>query len=120
MTDTDRSKFEQRIKRTLDESVDQTAPEISNALYHARKHAISNIHKERKAHLFSLHPWLPAGGLAITCVLALTMYSTFNRISPELPTSTLLEMKLLSSSEPLEFYDDFEFYEWLESQENEA
>lgn len=70
---------------------------------------------------------LPFGGLVTACVLVLT-FTLFpgSGLVPESSTATnstatdapLEDIEILTSEENLEFYEDYEFYQWLAANES--
>ena len=108
--------FFERVRRTLDESVDQLDFDTLGRLEIARRRALSEAAKPGKRWWRPLgfeRDWLvPAGAFAsiVATVLALTlMVSDPGGQSLEV----LDDIELLTAGEDLELLENLEFYQWL-------
>ncbi|HIF50063.1 MAG TPA: DUF3619 family protein [Thiotrichaceae bacterium] len=116
MTKHNEDKFESNIRQGLDEAVDTLD---ANTLSRIRQIRTQAVEKEKiKTEGLQLN-WLFnkqglfVGGLATACVMVLAMMLLFN--SPtSIQTIPEEDIELISSSDNLEFFEDLEFYEWLE------
>ncbi len=116
MTKHNEDKFESNIRQGLDEAVDTLD---ANTLSRIRQIRTQAVGKEKiKTEGLQLN-WLFnkqglfVGGLATACVMVLAMMLLFN--SPtSIQTIPEEDIELISSSDNLEFFEDLEFYEWLE------
>jgi len=84
----------------------------------------SRLRKGRYAALQSLKsrkrptPWMwPAAGMAVACTAVLAFFLILKEPGPQEVLSNMEDIELLASSEPIEFYDDLEFYNWLAEHE---
>lgn len=106
-----RPPLEERIRKTLDESVADLPAEVRSKLTQARHRALEQAQRKRRAAL----PWLvPAGGVAAG-VLALVLWQSTT--PPELPESlAALDLELLLADENFEMVEELEFLIWLDEQ----
>ena len=105
------TKFLTDVKRVLDESVDNLDGATLSRLAQAR-----NVALDRKRHRarFLLPFGVVSAGLAAAGVIAVLLLQP----GPALQAPDLADISLLGSDEPLEFYEDMDFYQWLlESEE---
>jgi len=66
----------------------------------------------------ALSKYLPGSLIAVSLLLALSFYTLGNDpVTVESPLGLFSDVELLGAQEPLEFYQDIEFYEWLELDE---
>lgn len=84
----------------------------------------SRLRENRYAALQSLQPrkrplsWMwPATGIAVACTAVLAFFLFLKEPGSQEIVSNMEDIELLASSEPIEFYDDLEFYEWLAERE---
>ncbi len=98
-------KFARKIKQAFDESVEQLDTRTISAIAVTRQTALSHSNSRSR--------WLlvPVGVMA-TLVFAVSLY-----LLPAKQSSSDFmaeDLDMLISSEGLEFYEDLEFYEWLD------
>jgi hypothetical protein len=99
----------QRVKQGLDRScaaLDGATQSRLNAMRHA---ALAQGQRKRR----SWAPLLPFGGLVTACmlVLAVLLQSPLSGTLPE--AAPVEDIDLLTASEDLDFYEEYEFYQWL-------
>ena len=105
------TKFLTDVKRVLDESVDNLDGATLSRLTQARNEAVD---RKRHRSRFLLPFGAISAGLAAAGVIAVLLLQPGP--TPQVPD--LADISLLGSDEPLEFYEDMEFYQWLlESEE---
>lgn len=108
--------FLHKVKSTLDSAVDELDGATQARLRAARREALSlktpaKARAHRPAWLYSL------GGLATAATVAVLGVSLWLMPSPEnIATPPLEDLALLSDAEELEFYEDLEFYLWLDNE----
>jgi len=116
MTKHNEDKFESNIRQGLDDTVDTLD---ANTLSRIRQIRAQAVEKEKiKTESRQLN-WLLnkqglfIGSLATACVMVFAVMLLFN--SPtSIQTIPEEDIELISSSDNLEFFEDLEFYEWLE------
>jgi len=100
----------QQVRAQLDHSCEALDGHTLSSLNRIRHAALEKQHKRS-------HPFLvPFGGLVTTCVLVLSVLLIDRPGMPEsIPTgaSTLEDIEILTSAEELDFYENYEFYQWL-------
>jgi hypothetical protein len=110
----DKDPLLQQLKSTLDQSADALDDATLRELRLAR-HAAVEASQKRSAWL------LPLGGLATAATVAafsvsLWMASPSPGVNDSLPP--LDDLALLGDAESLEFYEDLDFYLWLEDEKD--
>lgn len=107
--------FAVRLRQELDRSCDTLDGYTLSRLNAIRNAALERKHDRRRRALL-----LPFGGLVTACVLVLAV-SLVNRtgsVGQDNAVATPLEdLEILAASEGLEFYEDYEFYQWLAENE---
>lgn len=106
--------FLQRVKQDMDRScaaLDGATQSRLNAMRHA-----ALAQGQRKGLRQRLPQLLPFGGLATACilVLAVLLQTALLPRAGSLPESAPVEdLDLLTATEELDFYEEYEFYQWL-------
>lgn len=103
-------KFIDAVSNDLNKSVDDIDSTTQSRLTQIREHALTGQTK------YSVQRWqLLTGALATACVVMLAIILL---IRPEIDTSyTEDDVELFSTTDGLDFYEDLEFYVWLDEQE---
>jgi hypothetical protein len=110
----------EQSKRLLDESADGLDAATLSRLNRARQGALGQRRRR-------VRDWLPVGAVAACTMLVALMVANDHRRAhhgtPELPlaaqTESAGDVDLVSSDDSLEFYQDLEFYAWLEAQQQD-
>jgi hypothetical protein len=107
--------FEHKVKDMLDDSVEHLDAQTLSRLKQARHRALDSASIHRRP------AWLiPTGGFAVAASVAvLTAILWHGKPVDHDMMQGFEDLELLSSSESLEFYEDLDFYSWLEYEENE-
>lgn len=105
-----------RIRSALEQSRDRLEPGIRSRLNRMRHEAVA-----RQA---AQPPWrrrwpFATGLLATAAAAGLILFLPLNRPAEKTPLAAMDDMEILASSDPLEIYEDMEFYTWLSDLENE-
>ncbi len=104
--------IEQKIIRWLDDSVERLDAETKSKLTQARYLAVE---AGNRSPVF--RRWIaPAGGLASVAVLAMMLTLNQSSQTPASADSVWGDMDVLAAAEELEFYEDIEFYQWLDGE----
>jgi anti-sigma-K factor RskA len=93
--------------------------------------ALSRLNRARQAALAQRQPrlrawWLPAAGLAASCVLVLAVVAWFPParpgVAPIVPAmhAAASDAEIAAADDSIEFYQDLEFYAWLDAQEQDS
>lgn len=108
----DEARFLQRVKQDMDRScgaLDGATQSRLNAMRHA-----ALAQGQRKG--LRMPQLLPFGGLVTACVLVLAVLVQTPLLpgSANLPeTAQVEDLDLLTATEELDFYEEYEFYQWL-------
>lgn len=102
--------FLDAVRNELDRSCDALDGQTLSRLNAMRHAALEQKPGKRFTLLF------PFGGLVSACVLVLTVSLLYRPglLQDERPViSPLEDLEILSDSESLDFFEDYEFYQWL-------
>ena len=111
----DEQAFLDSAREQLDRSCDRLDGKTQSRLNSIRHAAIEHGRRHPGRALLA-----PFGGLVTACVLVLVVSVFFQGADTPVPDnrSTMEDLDILTSTESLEFFENLEFYQWLE--ENEA
>jgi negative regulator of sigma E activity len=110
--------FLERVRRTLDDSVDNLDAQTLSRLTQARHDALEQ--GKSKSYLHKHRFWLTTVGLAATA--AAVLLAIFLTRAPSVPQyySAIEDVEILAASENPEFFSELEFYAWLVEEMNDA
>ena len=102
------------VRRELDRSCDALDGQTLSRLNRIRHAALARRQTRATRHLL-----LPFGGFVTACVLVLTVNVFVPGTAPDGETAVppLEDIDILASNDSLDLYEDYEFYEWLASNE---
>ena len=103
--------FLQRVKQEMDRSCAALDGATQSRL-NSMRHAVLAQGQRKGLRLFGMRKplLLPFGGLVTACVLVLAVVLQ----TPTLPDAAPVEdLDLLTATEELDFYEEYEFYQWL-------
>jgi hypothetical protein len=113
--DASRASDEQRLVAGIRQQLDRSCNALDG-------HTLSRLNRIRHAALErkqtrSSRMLLPFGGFVTACVLVLsvTLFKPGSALDSDLPAGTapLEDIEILTSSDSLDLYEDYEFYQWL-------
>jgi hypothetical protein len=113
-----------QAKQALDESAQNLDAATLSRLNRVRQRALELAHPRR------FRPWFVPTGLASACAILLAVAVAWHRPAPKapdpfVPTSSAIapgggfsatDLDLVSSDDSIEFYQDLDFYAWLDAQ----
>jgi len=105
------------VRAHLDDSTQSLDAATLSRLNQARHAALAARTRSRRAW------WLPAAGLAASCVLVLAVvawYPVAHLAAPAMPAHSTAADAEIAADDGIEFYQDLEFYAWLDAQEQES
>jgi len=105
------------VRARLDESTQSLDAATLSRLNQARHAALAARSRGRRAW------WLPAAGLAASCALVLAVvawYPPAHRAGPAAPAHPAVADADIAADDGIEFYQDLEFYAWLDAQEQDS
>jgi hypothetical protein len=111
------AQFVARIRASLEQDSERLAPGIRTRLRRMRHEALT----ARRAPSRPRGGWrYAAGALAATAAVAgLVMLLPINHAPEGTPLAAMDDLDILAASEPLEIFEDMEFYTWLSDLEHE-
>lgn len=102
------------VKELLDASVERLSPGMETRLRQVRREALLQLESRRRWSPFG--KWATAGSFAaVAAVIGLSVWLK----TPEqsVPVAAVDDTEIVASHEPLEVYEDLEFYRWLAHKE---
>jgi len=117
----DKDRFLHTVKSTLDRSVDELDDATRRQLCEARRQACQVASKETARGMSAWSTWwLPVGGLAAVATIAVFAVSLWllpaeDGLQGQLPAEE--DIALLGDAESLEFYENLDFYLWLDDEQ---
>jgi len=106
----------ERTKVLLDEEAGQLDPAVANRLRAARLAAIRQARPGARPLPFSVFRLLPAGALA-ALILAFSFFLAGHPEDRSTRPGMFEDIEIMTISEPMDLYEDLEFYEWLATHE---
>ena len=111
----DQDQLVQKLKSTLDQSVDELDVDTLRQLRMARCKAVAASEKKARPAW-----WLPVGGLATAATISVLFVTLWllpaeQGLKGQVPA--LEDIALLGDDEALEFYEDLDFYLWLDDEQ---
>ena len=104
----DEKAFTSKVAEQLDESINNIDELTQAKLTAARKRAVDRIGQRSR---FPGFTWGLATAATVTLAVSLWMVMP----KDDLPPSTVDDLEMLTTFEPLEFYEELDFYQWLAS-----
>jgi hypothetical protein len=118
MNETDPQLWLAELRARLDESAQSLDAATLSRLNRARQAALA----QRRSRVLRGW-WLPAAGLAASCALVLAVVAWYPSMHPagSVPAGhpTMSDADI-AADDGIEFYQDLEFYAWLDAQEQES
>jgi negative regulator of sigma E activity len=110
--------FLERVRRTLDDSVENLDAQTLSRLTQARHNALEQV--KRKPYLHTHRFWLTTAGLVTTA--AAVLLAIFLTRAPSVPQyySAIEDVEILAANESPEFFSQLEFYAWLVEEMDDA
>ncbi len=112
MTDHD-PKLDSVIRQALDRTVDQLDGETRSKLAQARVKALASLNRPKTVAWFSA----PVPVLASVLVIFMGLSLWNSQPEPAIDIAADTDLEFLAASEPLDLYDDLEFFMWLSEQD---
>ena len=104
--------FHENISSHLDQRVSDIDSQTVSALRHIRHDVLSETAGQHWSFSSLLKPMPLVTSLSFALVLSITL--NMNMISETTPTPALEDIPLLTAKDDIEFYNDLEFYQWLD------
>ena len=100
------------IKQVLDRQTDELDAETLQRIGGVRRQVLAQL--KEPAHTFHRWGWMAGGAVAFVCSALIISAVLFR---PEIPLNFSpqgLELELIAGQDDLEFYEELEFYRWLD------
>jgi hypothetical protein len=101
------------VRSHLDESTQALDAATLSRLNQSRQAALATRSRGLRAW------WLPAGGVAASCALVLAVVAWYPSAHLAGPAATVPDAEI-AADDGIEFYQDLEFYAWLDAEEQES
>ena len=102
------------INQKLDQSVIDIEPSTKVALRKIRQHALAHTDKKSAALLSWMKPAPLMAAVSLVLILSVSLRMTLDTASTLTPA--LEDIPLLTATDDIEFYNDLDFYLWLEAE----
>lgn len=106
-----------RARMALEQSSDSISPDVLAKLRIIRGGAVE-LAEKREQSLFCLPRWVTVGGVATLAVLVVAVSLWFSPVGTGTPAKSDDDIDIITSNEQLEFYEELDFFLWLEEREN--
>lgn len=107
----------ERARKALEQSVDIIPPEVLGKLRTMRLGAVE-LAEKRQRRLFCLPRWATAGGLAALAIFVVAVSLWLTPVGTSSLSKVDDDIDIITSNEQLEFYEDLDFFLWLEERES--
>ena len=107
----------QRVRTTLELSVDRIPQDILTGLRNGRIKAIA-LAERREQRFLCLPRWVTAGGLATLAILVVAVSLWISPVHTPSPVKGDDDLDIVASGEQIELYEDLDFFLWLAEREN--
>ena len=114
----DQKQWLDKIKQDLEQSSEQLDAETRARLLASRRKALATLPESPSSWLTSW--WEPAGAVAMVAAAVFAVILWQGRLGPDAELIQSTDMELIASSDNLNFYEELEFYQWLDEVENGA
>ena len=117
----DEKEFIGRVRRELDGQVEGQAASLQGRICAARREALDGVTPAAIS-----HRWMRALAASLFVVVAVSALWFDAARSPDvaleslLQTATIADQKILHEGDEIEFYQDLEFYYWLQQEQANA
>ena len=109
--------FLERARDLLDRGVENLAPQTGRRLEDIRFRALS-ADEEKRPGFFSLRRWVMVGSFAAATAATVALFFWLSPSPQPLPTGHVEDLEIITAKERLDFYQNLDFYRWLETNEN--
>ncbi|NOQ76338.1 MAG: hypothetical protein GQ475_00825 [Methylococcaceae bacterium] len=110
---TNPSEFENAVRQQINSSIESIDALTQSQLTQARYKALSSTKKERN--------WfMPLLSTAVVALLLIAILPDTSQKNTVIDLATTEELILVSEMEEIDLYDDIEFYQWLETIDNNS
>ena len=108
----------EKAKDLLNLGVESLGPQTERRLGDIRVRALSAA-EEKRPGFFSARRWVMVGSFAAATLAAVAIFFWLSPSPEPLPTTGQVEdLEIITSQERLDFYQNLDFYRWLETNEN--
>jgi hypothetical protein len=113
MIDNDREKlFLEKAKNLLDRVAENLDTQTEQQLEHIRTNALRAA-RERPAGFSIPLRWIMVGGLGTATMAAAAFFLWLSTSPGDFPVRHVEDFEIITSREPIDFYQDLEFYRWI-------
>jgi len=114
----DQEQWLEKIKQDLEQSSEQLDSETRTRLLTARRKALEALPERPSSWLTNW--WQPAGAVAMVAAAVFAVILWQGRLGPDAELIQSTDMELIAASDNLNFYEELEFYQWLDEVDNNA
>lgn len=107
--------FLERTSALLSRSVENIDSRTGRRLEHIRMKALGALEEKPLGFFFPLR-WITFGSLATVAMAVIALFFWLNTPPKDLPGRYIEDFEIITSREPIDFYQDLEFYRWMATQ----
>ncbi len=111
----ERGSLEARIKRVLDQEIEQLDAITRSRLARARARALAPVTAPAP-----LRQWAPIGGVVLASALAIVLWWGEGGETPQRPALAPGDFELLTATDSLQLFEELDFFLWLEEEADRA
>jgi len=108
-------RFLEKTNDLLNRGAENLDSRTSQRLELMRMKALSGAEEEIPGSFLSLR-WITFGGLATVTMAAVALFFWFNTSPGDFPVKHVEDVEIITSREPIDFYQNLEFYRWMATQ----
>jgi len=114
----DDQRFNEKIKRLLDEELQQLEPQVVQRLQQARMRAVDAVKPHSYINAYINRRAVATFAFSAMLVLAVFLWPEVTRDG--IDSSLVSELELFVADDNLQLYEELEFYEWLLASDSQA
>jgi hypothetical protein len=111
--------FLEEAKALLDETARNLDNRTRKGLAQIRINALASV-GEKLPGFFSFWRWITVGGLATATVAGVALFFFLKTSPANLPAGPIQDLEIITSREPIDFYENLEFYRWMAAQDRQS
>jgi len=108
--------FLESVQDLLNQGAEDLGSQTERRLEEFRGRALMSA-QEKHLRFFPLRRWIMVGSFAMATLAAAGLFFWLNTSTETLPTGQIEDLEIITSQERLDFYQNLDFYRWLESKE---
>ena len=108
-------RFLEKTNDLLNRAAENLDSRTRQRLEHMRMKALSGVEEAIPGSFLPLR-WITFGGLATATMAAVALFFWFNTSPGDFPVKHVEDLEIITSREPIDLYQNLEFYRWMAMQ----